>query len=167
MCIHIFLYACVYYGVATSSSLLQIIGIFCRLSSLLCGSFAKETCNLKEPTTRSHPILFCFHQDSVGKALRVCTCVCVCVCVYIHIVYVSIHTYRCICIHEYIYICVYINIYTRLAATLLFASRWCRKGSACVLVRVCVCIHIVYVSIHIYICICIHEYIFICLYTYI
>ena len=44
------------YGVATISRPLQIIGLFCRISSPLQGSFAKETCNFKEPTSRSHPI---------------------------------------------------------------------------------------------------------------
>ena len=44
------------YGVATISRLLQIIGLFCRISSLLLGSFAKENYNFKEPTNRSHPI---------------------------------------------------------------------------------------------------------------
>jgi len=44
------------YEVATISRLLKIIGLFCRISSLLQGSFAKETYNLKEPTNRSHPI---------------------------------------------------------------------------------------------------------------
>jgi len=32
------------------------MGLFCRIQSLLQGSFAKETYNFKEPTTRSHPI---------------------------------------------------------------------------------------------------------------
>ena len=45
-----------FYGVATVSRLLKIIGIFCRISSLLYGSFAKETHDFKEPTNRSHPI---------------------------------------------------------------------------------------------------------------
>ena len=31
--------------------------IFCRISSLLQGSFAKESYHFKEPTNRSHPIL--------------------------------------------------------------------------------------------------------------
>jgi len=44
------------YGVASSSRLLKIIGLFCRILSLLVGSFAKETNNFKEHTTRSHPI---------------------------------------------------------------------------------------------------------------
>ena len=33
-----------------------MIGLFCRILSLLQGSFAKETYNLKEPTSRSHSI---------------------------------------------------------------------------------------------------------------
>ena len=45
------------YGVATISRLLKMIGLFCRISSLLQGSFAKETCNFKEPTHRSLPIV--------------------------------------------------------------------------------------------------------------
>jgi len=44
------------YGVATISTLLKTIGLFCRISSLLWGPFAKETYSFKEPTNRSHPI---------------------------------------------------------------------------------------------------------------
>jgi len=44
------------YEVATISRLLNIIGLFCRISSLLQGSFAKETYNLEGPASRSHPI---------------------------------------------------------------------------------------------------------------
>ena len=44
------------YVVATISRLLTIIELFCRISSLLQGSFAKETYNFKEPTNCSHPI---------------------------------------------------------------------------------------------------------------
>jgi len=43
--------------VATISRLLKIIGLFCRISSLSQGSFAKETCYFKEPTTCNHPIV--------------------------------------------------------------------------------------------------------------
>jgi len=59
MCICVHVCLCVApsrYGVATISRLLKIIGLFCRISSLLYGSFAKETYNFKEPTSRSHPI---------------------------------------------------------------------------------------------------------------
>ena len=44
------------YGVATISRLLKIMGLFCRIESLLYGSFAKETYSFKEPTNRSNPI---------------------------------------------------------------------------------------------------------------
>ena len=44
------------YGVATISRLLKILGLFCRISSLLYGSFAKKTYHFKEPTNHSHPI---------------------------------------------------------------------------------------------------------------
>ena len=44
------------YGVASISRLLKIIGLFCRISSFLYVSFAKETCDFKEPTSRSHRI---------------------------------------------------------------------------------------------------------------
>jgi len=45
------------HGVATISRLLQIIGLSCRISSLLHGSFEKETHHFKEPIIHSHPIL--------------------------------------------------------------------------------------------------------------
>ena len=52
---------------ASISKLLQIIGLFCRIQSLLQGSFAKEIYNFKEPTNRSHPIV-----------LGICACMCAC-----------------------------------------------------------------------------------------
>jgi len=54
------------YEVATISRLLKITGLFCRILSLLQGSFEKKTYNLKEPTTRSHPI-----PNGVGSFVRV------------------------------------------------------------------------------------------------
>ena len=35
---------------------LKMIGLFCRISTLLQGSFAKETYDFKEPTNQRHPI---------------------------------------------------------------------------------------------------------------
>jgi len=46
------------YGVATISRLLKIIGLFCRIQSLLYDFFASETYNFKEPTNRSHSISY-------------------------------------------------------------------------------------------------------------
>jgi len=57
-----------WYGVATISRLLKIIGLFCRISSLLKGSFAKETYHFKEPTSRSHPIFCWVHPISLHCA---------------------------------------------------------------------------------------------------
>ena len=47
---------CGAYGVATVSRIDKSLGIFCRISSLLQGFFAKETYNFIDPTNRSHPI---------------------------------------------------------------------------------------------------------------
>ena len=79
------------YGVATISMLLQITGLFCRIQSLLQGSFAKQTYNLKEPTNRSHPIgllqyvavycsvLYCGPAIQHSKCVAVCCSVLQCV----------------------------------------------------------------------------------------
>jgi len=40
-------------SMATISRLLKITGLFCRISSLLQGSFAKETYHFEEPTNRT------------------------------------------------------------------------------------------------------------------
>ena len=44
------------YGVAAVSGIDKSIGLFCRISSLLQVSFAKETYNFIDPTNQSHPI---------------------------------------------------------------------------------------------------------------
>jgi len=45
-----------YYVVATIRRLLKIIGLFCGISSVFEGSFAKETYHFMEPTNRNHPM---------------------------------------------------------------------------------------------------------------
>ena len=44
------------YGVAATSRLLEMIGLFCKRDPLKRRYSAKETYNFKEPTSRSHPI---------------------------------------------------------------------------------------------------------------
>jgi len=44
------------YGVAAVGRIDKITGLFCRISSVLHGSFAKETYNLIDPANQSHPI---------------------------------------------------------------------------------------------------------------
>ena len=47
------------YGLATSSRLLKIIGLFCKRALQKRLYSAKETCNFKEPTNSSHTIYLC------------------------------------------------------------------------------------------------------------
>jgi len=59
--------------VPTISRLLKIIGLFCRISSLLKGSFATEICDFKEPTNRSHPIWWSASKTpTLSTVLRRC-----------------------------------------------------------------------------------------------
>ena len=51
---------------ATISRLLKIIDLFCRISSVLEGSFAKETYDFMEPTNCSHPV-HVIHSVESGK----------------------------------------------------------------------------------------------------
>jgi len=55
------------YGVPTVSRIDKSIGLFCKLLSLLSGSFAKETYSLIDPTNRSHPIMS--HTHGVCHAI--------------------------------------------------------------------------------------------------
>jgi len=92
--------------VATLSRLLKIICLFCRISSLLWGSFVQETYNFKEPTNRSHPIYdpcFYLHCNTTYVCMftcrmhvrvnvhiaRACVCICVrscaCACARVHV----------------------------------------------------------------------------------
>ena len=48
-----------------------MIGLFCRILSLLWVSFAKETYHFKEPTNRSHPMCKAV-CDSVWQCVTVC-----------------------------------------------------------------------------------------------
>jgi len=108
LCGHICTYVCLYvYGLATISRLLKIVGLFCRISSLLWGSFAKETYNFKEPTNRSH--LICVYR------LYVCMYVCLYVCVYtcLHVcmhvcVYVCMSMSTKVCTFVCLYVCMYV-----------------------------------------------------------
>ena len=56
------------HGLATVSKIDKIIRHFCRISSLLKGSFAKETCNFIDPTNQSHPICISFALSKVQWA---------------------------------------------------------------------------------------------------
>ena len=53
---HLYTRATHLYAVATVSRIDQTTGLLCRISSVLQGSFAKETYHFIDPTNRSHPI---------------------------------------------------------------------------------------------------------------
>ena len=57
------------YGVASISRLLEILGLFCKRALWKRPYSSKETCNLKEPTNRSHPIFASLYSPpkSSGK----------------------------------------------------------------------------------------------------
>jgi len=112
------------YGVATISRLLKIIGRFCRISSLLWGSFAKETCNFKEPTSLSH-----------------------------HRFYVTDHPFAT-CLDIYINTYTYINIQTKLHGIAAYLKQYNRECGKSHLHPYATCIYIyvyIYIYIHIYI----------------
>jgi len=54
------------YGVATTSRLLEMIGLFCKRALQKRPIFSKETCNFKEPTNRSRPIMLSHIAREVG-----------------------------------------------------------------------------------------------------
>ena len=58
------------HGVTTISKLLKIIGLLCRISSVLWGSFAKETYNFIDPTNQSHPIESFYYKLAGVEWLR-------------------------------------------------------------------------------------------------
>ena len=111
VCVHTYIhfhlfctYVVIYrHGVATCSRLHKIIGLFCKRAPWKRRYSAKETCNFKEPSNRSHPIL-ATRLNKREALMRVYVCVCVCVCVY-----------ACVCVRIYIYANVLkMDLYTRI-----------------------------------------------------
>jgi len=101
------------YGVATISRLLKMIGLFCQRAQLKRRYSAKETCNFKERTNRSHPM------DDYTARVDICTHKCSDTCIRTKIQ--STNTYTHIyqpCIHTYIdtKMFIYTHIYTYIDA---------------------------------------------------
>ena len=73
--------ALIMYRVATISRLLKIIGLFCKRALYKSLYSGKETFNFKEPTNRSHPVVFVCILDRcvlLCDVARVCLFVTVC-----------------------------------------------------------------------------------------
>ena len=67
-----------------------MIGLFCKIQSLLQGSFAKETYNCKEPTNCSHPITLTGPQ------------ICICICQHIQSICVRMNVFMWKSVHIHI-----------------------------------------------------------------
>jgi len=120
-----------WYGMAMISRLLKVIGLFCRISSLLYGSFAKETYHFEEPTSRSHPIHIYVSTWISDLIHGTCIYIYICrvdgyICWYMsrvsphrtityehaHMIYTHIiHTYMYTYIHTYIHTCIHTYIH--------------------------------------------------------
>jgi len=72
VCMHIS-FSIYIYEVATISRFLKNVGLLYRISSLLWGSFAKKTYNLKEPANHSHAIPHSLHSRHTKKTGLFCT----------------------------------------------------------------------------------------------
>ena len=108
------------YGVATLTKIDKIIGLFCRMLSLLQGSFAKETYNWIERmwyayTTRTHA-----HPSNIWGGVSF-------ECIYTHT-----HTYITTYIHTHTHTQVRVCVWVRECACV------CMRASVLVRVRVCV-----------------------------
>ena len=162
------------YGVSTISRLLKNVGLFCRISSLLQGSFAKATCNFKEPTNRSHRIeeaRRCVQDaEHIYVRIDICTCVCACVCVCVYIcAYLCVHMYMyvyasvclCVCARVCLHVCVCI---------LFFPRRRGVRGGAAVFARyrahLCAHPHL-HICLRIRVCMCMCMCAYTCVYVYV
>jgi len=67
------------HGVATTSRLLKIVGLFCKRALQKRLYSAKETCNLNEPTNPSHTIV-AFYIQMCNAHVYKCMCICVRIC---------------------------------------------------------------------------------------
>jgi len=122
------------YGVATVRRIDKIIGLSCRISSLVQGSFAKETYNLIDPTNRSHPMsVFLSPSIIIVISIHVITTIYIYIYIYIYFIYIYIYIYIYI-FYIYIYIYIYISYYY-------------------IYIYICICIHCIYtyiLYIHLY-----------------
>jgi len=96
------------YGVAMSSRLLKIISLFCRISSLLYGPFAKEPYNFKEPTNRSHPIHVCTHvHECIHEMYILCWYIQYKNQIYVHEWYILYANPMCVHVCTRVHECIY------------------------------------------------------------
>ena len=147
---------------------MEIIGLFCGISSLIQGPFVKETYNFKEPINRSHPISVDLDTWNIYLCQQIYTCIWVpwkkpfkyllwvCICIYCL-------THQWIRTQE---ISIYVNKYTRAKfecheRSLLSIRNWYQKS---LLIYIYIYMNI---SIYISVCIYIQKILLMCIYIYI
>ena len=89
------------YGVATVSRIDKITGLFCRISSLLWVSFAKETYKFIEPTNCSHPIRIQVPTIE-SKLMNGIKILLLCTHAHTHL-HTHTHTHTCACTHTHVH----------------------------------------------------------------
>jgi len=134
------------YGVATISSLLKIKCRLCRLSSLLWGSFAKQTYNFKEPTNRNHPIAQYLHRMCEGNDFACLTAM--------RCNYVAALNF-CWRRGMYVYVCVYMHVCVNVCACVFV----CVCMYVYIYIYMCVCVCVIYIYIYVCVCVCVCTYI--------
>ena len=145
------------YGVASISRLLEIIGLFCRISSLVQGSFAKEACNFKRIHTRNHPIAVTTHAFVCVNRAQVYIYALVCV-------WGLSFMCKCVNKHEYksknmIYAYELTNTKVNEGITINTTSHVRKYFCVCVCMYLCMCI-----GIHVDTHACMDVRVFICIY---
>jgi len=130
------------YEVATVSRIDSIMGLFCRILSLLQGSFAKETYDFIDPTARSHPIYVyvyktrCIQGWSVQKA---------------HWNSVDSAAWRFVrSSTRYVLFCIRLVLYTSFFVYVFFCMRVVPRGFLCAPARYTICFVYVYIYVHIH-----------------
>jgi len=136
------------YGVATISRLLKTVGLFGRTYFLLQGSFAKETCNFKEPTNRSHPKFINVQRPAHWTCLRAsCTVD-------------SVAFAQRARVYDVLIACLSLRLY------LCMEIQWRTNYSSTYSTNVCICTRI-YMRTYVRICAHMYAYVRICKCTYV
>ena len=102
------LYELSIYGVATVSRIDKMIGLFCRILSLLQISFAKETYNLFDLTNCSHPI-GCLYEVDHLSCLYDITAVFQHLTYISHILYSTLYISQILYMHSYMFTFMYVR----------------------------------------------------------
>ena len=138
-----------------------MIGLFCRISSLLQASFAKETYTFIDPTNQSHPICVCIHVHVCKDTYYLN--VCMANAWLSHVTHINeTHVTRTYTSHipmSHMTFCEGRLFRRQFLQSRLNPQTNPRYIYICTYLYMCI-------YVYIYVCICIHIYIYICMYIY-